>query len=144
MSVTCPVGHKNASGASFCSTCGAAIAARSTSDEAKQPRQGIGCAGIGCLAIIALGIVGIISIAVSGANRDSSGPDMDAAVVTCQSLVKDNLKAPSTASFPYVPSYSGRVISGEVDAENGFGAKIRSSFQCTLVDDERVRLDYLR
>lgn len=62
-----------------------------------------------------------------------------------QEAVKANLKAPSTAKFPWsVEEYQiketssdneGMVlywVSGHVDAENGFGAQIRSNFVVRL------------
>jgi len=68
-----------------------------------------------------------------------SGPDKLDAWLMSQEFVKDQLKAPSTASFPsYSESYvtdfgGGRFrVNGYVDAENSFGAKLRSRFTCTL------------
>ncbi len=107
-------------------------------------KGGLGCARIGCLSIIGIVVVGGIIAAIVGATGNSSSDDKsDLAVVACQDVVKKNLKAPSTASFPDVPSVSGNIITGEVDAENGFGAHLRASFQCTIADDNRVKLDYL-
>lgn len=109
------------------------------------PKKSIGCVGIGCLGIIGFVVIVIIIATISGATHGgSSGPNMDLAVVTCQDIVKDNLKAPATASFPRVPAVSGDTITGEVDSENSFGAKLRASFQCTVVSKTKVRLDYLR
>ncbi len=89
-------------------------------------------------------VVGGVIAAIAGATGGSFGSDQSgAAVVACQDVVKQNLKSPSTASFPNVPSVSGDIITGEVDSENGFGAQLRASFQRTIVDDTQVRLDYL-
>ncbi|NME95379.1 hypothetical protein HF847_05145 [Clostridium cochlearium] len=69
-------------------------------------------------------------------------------ITTAQSVVKENLKAPSTAKFPWsFNEYNIKestsenkdmtiyYVSGYVDAENSFGAKIRSNFivemECT-------------
>ena len=58
---------------------------------------------------------------------------------TCQALVLRSLKSPSTAKFPptlYATGYSYDVDQGTasfvsyVDAQNAFGATIRSSFKC--------------
>ena len=62
---------------------------------------------------------------------------------TCQNVVRDNLRSPSTADFVGFPEVNGSIITGQVDAQNGFGATVRSSFQCTIVSPERVRLDFL-
>ena len=101
-----------------------------------------GC--LGCFGIL-LGIVGtllIISV-VSDIFSDDSGPDEGALVVACQNAVMNNLKAPSTADFVGVPQVDGMYIVGEVDAENSFGANLRSSFRCTIINEKTVRLDYL-
>lgn len=64
------------------------------------------------------------------------------AIVTCEDAVKARLKAPSSADF-----HSGatetkpgvwRVV-GDVDAENSFGAKIRTGFVCTVVWDKPTK-----
>ncbi|WP_438335217.1 hypothetical protein ACIR03_02835 [Clostridium cochlearium] len=69
-------------------------------------------------------------------------------ITTAKSVVKENLKAPSTAKFPWsFNEYNIKetnsenkdmtiyYVSGYVDAENSFGAKIRSNFivemECT-------------
>jgi len=62
--------------------------------------------------------------------------------VTAMGFVKRHLKAPSTADFGYqtesecVTSLGdGRYrVSGWVDAENSFGAKIRNNYSCTIRD----------
>ena len=91
------------------------------------------------LIIIAIFTIFFIIAGMGG----SSGSGTDGLVVACQQVVKKNLKAPSTASFVGVPVASGNIITGQVDAQNGFGAQIRSSFQCTIIDKDTVRLDFL-
>lgn len=56
----------------------------------------------------------------------------------CKDAVSQQLKAPSTADFQsetdvaYDESGGGEIsIAGYVDAENGFGAKLRVQFICT-------------
>lgn len=80
-------------------------------------------------------------------NKDSSEPtkeytsvdpdddDFAAAVTAAKIVVKDQLKAPSTAKFPWdFDSYTvmryGRdfTVTGYVDSQNGFGAMIRSEW----------------
>lgn len=52
----------------------------------------------------------------------------------CEQLVSDELKAPATAKYSDITienlDSSTFNIYGSVDAENGFGALIRSSFEC--------------
>jgi len=67
--------------------------------------------------------------------------DTTMAFVMSQTFVKRNLKAPSTAEFPWItddqvaistkPDCGFRVI-GWVDAQNGFGAQIRSKYVVDL------------
>ncbi len=59
--------------------------------------------------------------------------------VCAQKVVSDRLKSPSTAKFCSYPSATvidlgdnKYKISGYVDAQNGFGAMIRSNFTVTL------------
>jgi len=56
--------------------------------------------------------------------------------VLCKDEVTAALKAPSTAEFSSVSAsrtatYSW-TVTGAVDAQNGFGAQIRSRFVCTM------------
>lgn len=55
---------------------------------------------------------------------------------SCQESVKSKLKAPSTAQFVggSLPAFDGTAWNwtGEVDAQNSFGAQIRTSFACTV------------
>jgi hypothetical protein len=64
------------------------------------------------------------------------------AYLTAEDAVKSQLKAPSTASFPwYNDSFvtdngdGTYTVSAYVDAENSFGAKIRSNWSCKVSGD---------
>jgi hypothetical protein len=55
----------------------------------------------------------------------------------CEMRVKDSLKSPSTADFPFFSqaTFDGNrqaTLSSYVDAQNGFGAMIRTNFVCTV------------
>lgn len=63
----------------------------------------------------------------------------DDAKVKCRKFVEYTLKAPATAEFPSYSDFhaasvgGGRYgVVGYVDAQNSFGAKIRTQFACTL------------
>ncbi|MES9636699.1 hypothetical protein [Megasphaera elsdenii] len=62
--------------------------------------------------------------------------------VIAQNTVKDRLKAPSTADFDnikVVKSKDGSVlITGTVDAQNSFGAKLRKGFMVTVDVNKQV------
>lgn len=67
------------------------------------------------------------------------------AYVYTEKIVKDNLKAPSTAKFSnqkygYNEEYSRYVTSGSVDSQNSFGAMIRANFYAEY--DQDVNLIY--
>lgn len=87
-------------------------------------------------------------------SRDSTSADAEAqartekdeklgAWVIAQQFVEEELKAPGTASFggkDVQPEGAGRYrVSGWVDAQNGFGAKVRSRFSITVekIGDQR-------
>lgn len=59
--------------------------------------------------------------------------------VACQQFVEERLKAPSTVEYPspyteYTRSVGGGTfeVDAYVDAENSFGAMIRTDFLCTV------------
>lgn len=107
---------------------------------------------MGCLvivgAIILIGVIGAIVGAVGGSKQKPYDPNWSGeAIAQCEDLVKENLKAPSTAEFDTSATGDGTwTVTGTVDAENSFGAMLRSEFQCTVVvsgDSIKRRLDYL-
>ena len=125
-------------------------------DEAKQQierdKYKKGCLGcLGLIVVIAM-IVGIMP-AVGGGSSDSS--DKIDAWVMAQHFVEQQLKAPGTADYGGVwdgdyQSSDDVVtelgddkfrVSAWVDAENSFGAKIRTYFVCELeyVGDDNWR-----
>jgi hypothetical protein len=61
-----------------------------------------------------------------------------AAATACESFVRDRLRAPSTAKFPWSEQqtvHAGNglyTVRGAVDAQNGFGAQIRSRYLCRV------------
>lgn len=69
------------------------------------------------------------------------------AIAQCEAAIKDRLKAPSTAEFQSTATGGGTwTVTGTVDAENSFGAMMRSSYQCTVKidnaeDTAQVRVD---
>lgn len=86
----------------------------------------------------------ILFLFASCSNSDSSKEkDFDDyawdAKICAMEIVKQNLKAPSTADFPAPSLMSASnsygdtwVVEGYVDAENSFGAMIRENFTVTL------------
>lgn len=89
------------------------------------------------LIVMAIVIPVIIVLQVVNANSRDTGPAPEQLLIeaewACEGVVESNLKAPSTAEYDSSASGSGpwNVI-GTVDAENSFGAKIRSTYSCTV------------
>lgn len=98
--------------------------------------------GLACLALIALMIV-MPRSAVSGQAAQAPAPRAAAQANpytvwrVCQERISTELKAPATAEFP---SYDERAITHSaalwtvdsyVDAQNSFGAKLRTRYSCT-------------
>lgn len=86
--------------------------------------------GIG-LAVVAITALGSLS---PGSSSTTQASDLGAQSV-CESAVRNQLKAPSTAKFDLFPSTTHvgdtYTVVGYVDAENSFSAKIRSTYLCT-------------
>lgn len=88
-------------------------------------------------------IVGTIIYSCSNRDDEGGGDGRDdiGAGIACETFVERQLRAPSTADFPshtdYVISGSGDryVVNGYVDAQNGFGAMIRTDWTCTVLRD---------
>jgi hypothetical protein len=71
------------------------------------------------------------------------------AFVMSQNFVKQRLKAPSTAAFPYITDPGVQVgvltncsfdVSAYVDAQNGFGASIRNRYTAKMSYDRATRM----
>jgi hypothetical protein len=69
-------------------------------------------------------------------------PNFAQAIVLCRNVVRESLKAPSTANFPWVADNYGITKDGtfavfdHVDAQNSFGAMIRTNFYCEFEFDK--------
>lgn len=70
---------------------------------------------------------------------NESLPPKSEALSTCHYFIKDRLKAPSTAEFLNTSTHkdgSRYLVSGELDAQNSFGAMLRHDYRCHLRYDE--------
>jgi hypothetical protein len=89
------------------------------------------------LGIILGGILtlGGAAVGVGLAVHHGSGPTpQQQAIAACETAVKAQLKSPATAGFSgetTSPAGSGYYVEGNVDAQNGFGALIRSHWTCS-------------
>lgn len=82
-----------------------------------------------------LAVMLLLLWAMSGLDAADNADEVDAQVM-CEQFVKKQLKAPSTADFSEQSAIStgdnAWKVTGAVDAENIFGAKIRGSYSCEL------------
>lgn len=87
------------------------------------------------VAVLVIGGMAVLGAFV-GEEKDRCD-DTIGAFVMSQSFVKDALKAPSTATFPYSSSDGvtitkadncSFVVKAYVDAQNSFGAKLRTNY----------------
>lgn len=119
------------------------------SDEEQQASEvdkGLEKGCLGCLGLIGLFGVLILVLLVIGhfSGGDQEGDSGAYVKVSCREWVKEKLKAPASADFSSeTTSYSsGRyTVTGLVDAQNSFGAQVRSSFTCVATHSgETTRL----
>lgn len=110
-----------------------------------------GNATLGCgisLAILG-GIVWLIIAVFFGGDdgdspdRPSSGDQSIGAWILCQERMDSTLKAPASAGYPLISELSVQKVGTTytfprawVDAQNSFGAQIRTFFSCTAIDYE--------
>lgn len=116
-----------------------------TSELKPKQNRGLLFGCLGCI-MIPIAVVGIMIVGAlnGGGNYDSD--NKYEAIAQCEARVKDLLKAPSTAQFSSDATGSGTwKVTGTVDAENSFGATLRSTYGCTVVingDRATTTVDY--
>jgi len=134
--ISCPECKKEVSDqAAACPHCGYdlhKVEKEKKSEEKKSATQ------FGCLMAI-IAFVAIIAVLASLPSHESSTHDSTDACLIAQKFVTDRLKSPSTADFGHC--FDATItkldsvtfgVSNWVDAENSFGAKIRTHFVCTV------------
>ena len=95
-------------------------------------------------------LAAVLPLTVAGCGGSSSASGFDQttrdflAYDACKSAVSDQLKAPSTADFQGNTSVDYRttggdniIVTGWVDSENSFGAKLRTNWSCTTNVDKK-------
>lgn len=109
-----------------------------------QPSSKPGAGGAVAFLVIIVLLFVIIAAVVSAFSGDddgdSSGSNEIGAEVMCEEFVKERLKSPASAEFSDTRSISTGTpdeyeVTGSVDSENGFGAMLRSSYECTIRDN---------
>lgn len=115
--------------------------------ETPEQEKRRGWIGFGIGAAILLGVAGCMAAVSANNQYDMNNPAE--AVEQCEARIEKMLKSPSTAEFASKATGSGEwQVTGTVDSENGFGAKVRSTYSCTVViDSDRgsatTTVDYL-
>lgn len=105
-------------------------------DGAAKPNRTSAKTWILGFAIVAALLLGGWVISRVESRPDPGAAERDATRV-CEDFVKERLKAPATADFSDldVTSDAGEyTVTGDVDAQNSFGAKLRSHFTCVVRD----------
>lgn len=108
------------------------VASRVRSRRRRQANNGMLIALVGTLFLVVILIAVGLSIKSPSANPNG---DTIGAFAISQQFVKDRLKAPSTAEFPWYSSESVTPLGEEryrvqsyVDSQNSFGAMIRTKY----------------
>ena len=97
---------------------------------------------IGCLGWIVLVVLGILALGWLGSVLDEGagrkmGSEAEAFAISKQ-FVEDRLRSPSTAKFPWTAKRVDKLAPGHymvfshVDAQNAFGATVRSEYVCEV------------
>lgn len=101
---------------------------------------------LGVVAAIAIPLIGIYAMTANPRDEAPADP-ATAAILECEQAVKQQLKAPDTATFSSRATESDKwTVSGTVSAENSFGATVRSDYRCTVAitgDTATARVDYI-
>lgn len=92
----------------------------------------LGCGAIAAIVVAAIAVVIVGLFVIAGLS--GGGNEKAKAVAACEGEVKARLKAPSTARFSSGVSGSDGdyTVAGQVDAENSFGATVRSTYTCAV------------
>jgi hypothetical protein len=108
----------------------------------KAPGRGVKIAAAIIAGIVVLSCIGAVTAVLSSAGGESTHSPPDRRLEArsmCETFVKQRLKAPATARFSgesaTAVSSNEYIVGGSVDAQNGFGALLRSTFVCDLTID---------
>lgn len=96
----------------------------------------------GCLGLVGLVVfLGVVGTFIPGGTAREPDDPRIGAVTACKRAVLLQLKAPSTADFAPFDQWTAerdggkRVVTGYVDAQNSFGAKLRNDVTCEVYDE---------
>jgi hypothetical protein len=101
--------------------------------------------------MVVVGLI-VVGISLTGSKTRPNRRDIAEAWTVCEQFVTGRLKAPSTAKFPWMSrDYVSELGAGKfrvkahVDAQNSFGAMLRTRFDCTVthIEGDRWQLEDL-
>jgi hypothetical protein len=148
--ISCPECKKRISDtAASCPGCGFRLTPDVLDQIRKRERKTKGVAGVGCgILVLAFVILPLArtprsasarAVATPSVEQEAPDPGPIEAFVMSQEFVKRALKAPSTAEFPwYEDGFVTRLgdgrfrVSAYLDAQNSFGAQLRSRYSCVV------------
>lgn len=84
---------------------------------------------------IAAGVLLVLVVVLAGCSEEPYDPNNEAeAKAQCEGFADKRLKAPATADYDLAATRDGGAwtVTGTVDSENGFGAKVRGDVTCVL------------
>lgn len=90
-------------------------------------------------AAVLLCLIGAVAKNAIGGSGSAQATD---AKQVCERFVKDQLKAPGSAKFSGATATTtggGYTVTGDVDAQNTFGASLRSRYTCVVRYDDPTR-----
>jgi hypothetical protein len=94
---------------------------------------------------VKIAVVILCLLASSGCEENILSANQSRAMVMCKQEVRKRLKAPATADFPTFMNSELKdgkyVVTSYVDAQNGFGANLRTYFQCETGDAGAEQLE---
>lgn len=100
--------------------------------------------GKGCLVLIAICLIfGFIVSQCNEDNKSKPGSKHIAAYIHSQTDIKNLLKSPASAEFPYYsesfvnynPTTQTYTVNAYVDSQNSFGAMLRTNYSGTFSED---------
>lgn len=136
--------------ASVCPSCRKKVGSANSKGVARKHFSVGSLLGVMLMLFILMGIFGTIVGNVKDAKNQRPDEDrMKVAYQASQDFVSRHLKAPSSADFPYYQTSFVKKIKDDpkgrpiyridafVDAQNSFGAKIRTNYTCEVLYDSR-------
>lgn len=108
-----------------------------TSAPKRAPVTTVTLIALTVMLLCGVGVVALFTRSSPDAGKIEPVSQSDMAITMCEKFVKERLKSPTTAKFSGEAAAAGSradeyAVVGQVDAQNGFGAMIRSQFRCEL------------